>query len=129
MRCNPHFSQACRKKPLILIAAGQSRNNSFCTQARQIHGYVGRAACLFLVFGTPYHRHRSFRRNAPHIAPDVLVEHDIANHQKPLACPLMFNIMYDLVQFSNHGAAPLTRCGLQPLHSPEARIIVAIIAG
>ncbi len=50
-------------------------------QGRQVARHVGRAAGHEALAFEIQHRHRRFRRNARHAAPDEMVEHRVADHQ------------------------------------------------
>ena len=47
--------------------------------ARDVGGAAGHEALALEI----HDRHRRFRRNAGHRAPDELVEHDVAQHDEP----------------------------------------------
>ena len=50
-------------------------------QSRQIHGNIGCAARFLVLQGSSHHRHRRLGRDALDFAPDVLIEHHIADDQ------------------------------------------------
>jgi len=48
------------------------------------------------------YRHRRFGRNAPHISPDIFVEHDVADDKEMLVAPFMLDLVNYIVKLFNH---------------------------
>ena len=82
---HPHSDQPGREALPGLIGADDAHKLYDCSQARgigrRVAGAAGHPGALLQLD----HRHGRFRRDAAHAAPDVLVEHDVADHQDPPA--------------------------------------------
>ena len=106
LRKNAVDAQALGEKPLAFVAAGDADNDDLRTQARHVHGDVGCASRLLVVTQAAHDGDGRFRRDALNIAPDVFVEHHIADDEDMLGVPLVLDLVNDTVQLCDH-CAPL----------------------
>ncbi len=129
MKCGSIFvgAEACGQQLFIFVAAGNADNHGLRAQPGQIHGHVGGAAGLLVLMHAAHHGHGRFRGDAPHLAPDVFVEHDVADDEQALVGPFMLDVVDYPVQLSYH-RAPLL-CGIAGICNPADVCMVAIITG
>src|SRR5271157_1848458 len=64
------------------------------------------AARLFVLPGSSHHGHRRLGRDALDLAPDVLIEHHIANHQNWSIAPAGLDERDNFPPIRNHSAPP-----------------------
>ena len=64
-----------------LIGADYRTDDGFGTQRLHVEQHIAGPAQPDFAPDNVHHRHRGFGRNALHAAPDVGIEHDIANNQ------------------------------------------------
>ena len=102
LRSDSIVPQARVQQLLVLVPAGKADDPCLRAQEGQIHGHVGCAARPSTFVGHSNHRHRRLRRDAPHLAPDVPVEHYVAGHQQALAGPGVLNLANYLMQLFDH---------------------------
>ena len=91
-------------------------NDGLRAEAGEIHGDVGCAARLLVLVHAAHNGDGRFGRDAPHLAPDVFVEHDVADDEQTLVGPFMLDLVNYPVQLSDH-RAPLL-CGIAGLRNP-----------
>ncbi len=109
MRRDSALAQTRGEQLFVLVATGKTNHLCVCAQAREVHGHVGRTARLLALVGSANHRHRRLRGDAPHVAPDVFVEHHVAHHQQALGGPFVLDLLDHLAQLLDHlGASDWT---------------------
>src|SRR5450755_1104310 len=92
---------------LVVVATSKAHHGYTRAQAHEIHGHVGRASRLFAATPRAQHRHWRLRRNSLHLAPNILVQHQVAHHQHLRTPESALHHAYELRGVVHH---PAFRC-------------------
>ncbi len=107
LRLHSGIAQKILQLNAVRVLARQSKENRFRSQTGDIHRDIGRAARTLVAMAGVDDGDRSFRRDALDVAPDVAVEHNVANHEDPRIAPVVFDEADYLMQVLDQRGFPL----------------------
>ena len=91
----------CESEPIGVVAA-KAKQGRLCAKAGDVHRNIGCAPGLLGAMRGPHDRDGRFGRDSFHVAPDVAVEHDVANNQHSGIAPVTLDELDDAVEILNH---------------------------
>ena len=102
LRGHAGLCQAGFECTALLILPGKAGERHTSSKPGNVHRDVGGSARLFTAVRHPHHGYWGLGRNALHIAPDVAVQHDVANHEHARFPPVSLDTAHNLVQVFDH---------------------------